>query len=178
MIAPFSERISFWDTLLNLAPRDKLYGVLDVDRDILPMFGYKVSEIRQVMSCVADDIDHTPPSGFSYRAFDVETDAEIVGNVLYNSYLGGVDYELRKSPTIKAAVDDVIQISKAYTKSMSQVVIDEQSGEIIGVVLAGTSETFTNKMMIEIGEVGVLPQFRGKGLAKCMINRVIAQSYD
>jgi len=179
MIAPFCDRLHFWHTLLKLAPVDALHGVLDADRDILPMFGFKTTKTLQVMCCAADEKPASLPSGFTCRAFDVKADAIAAGNVNYQAHIDGADHRFLEGASAEKAASELVQLNTTYTTTnLSHVIHDDQNGggEIIAFCLSGTGELFENAYM-EVAEIAVLPQYKGRGLGRYMLSRIITQSY-
>jgi GNAT superfamily N-acetyltransferase len=177
LISPFNDRIIFWRLLLKQFPCTKINGVLDVDSSILPMFNYKTIDINQVMCRPADMIERNLLDDFFCREFDINEEANEIGNAILNGYSGGINNEIHGEASLDSAIEDARRVLNVYTpKNLSFVVIEKKTEKIAGVCLAGIGENYTHGY-VEIADICVLPQFRGKGLAKYMISRIVTQAY-
>lgn len=177
LISPFSDRMNFWHLLLKQSPRSKINGVLDADRNILPMYGYKAKESGQVMCRPADVIVRSLADGFFCRELDIDKEADEIGNAIVKGYSGGIDNQIHGEASIDEAIEDARRVLDIYApKDMSHVIVEKHSYEIVGVCLAGIGENYTHGY-VEIADICVLPQCRGKGLAQYMISRIVTQAY-
>jgi hypothetical protein len=71
LIPPFCDRVLFWNYILKHFGRDKINGVLEDDASVLPMFGYKVSNMSQVMCRPTDTLTYNLANGFICRPLDI-----------------------------------------------------------------------------------------------------------
>lgn len=178
LVSPFSDRISFWRYLLKLSSRSKINGILDVDNSILPMFNYKAIGTYQVMCRPSDIIETVLPDGFLCRSFDINAEADDIGKVVVEGYSGSYCYEKYGVQTHDEAILETKRVLGVYaSKNLSFVIAEKATNQIVGICLAGIGENYTLGY-VEIADICVLPQFRGRGLAKYMINNIITQAYD
>ena len=177
LILPFVDRVQFWAYLLKLSPRKFLYGMLDADNAILPMFGYKIMGSRQAMCRPADIIKMNLPEGFICRPLNMDTDAAEVGMVYVDGHTGGICFEKYGAETTDEAIAETMRVLGVYNaKDLSIVIVEQSARKIVGVCTAGIGKhhVFGNS---EIADLIVLPQYQGMGLGKYMISHVIKQSY-
>jgi GNAT superfamily N-acetyltransferase len=177
LIPPFCDRVMFWNFILKHFGRDKINGVLEEDTSILPMFGYKVSNMSQVMCRPTDALTYNLSDGFICRPLDINTKSEEIGKVIIESYEGGICNEINGSATVESAVEDTKNVLKVYSsQNLSHLIVEKATEKIVAVCLAGIGENYTHGYA-EIADLCVLPQFRGIGLAKYMICRSVTDSY-
>lgn len=177
MISPFCDSVTFWSYILKLLHRDTIRGVLKEDAEILPMFGYRVKTTNQVMCRPADVVPFNLPDGFICRSFDINKESVEIGSVIIRSYDGGICNEINGVSTIESAIDDAKNVLQVYShKNLSHLIIDKSSDRIAAICLAGIGENYTHGYS-EIADLCVLPEFRGLGLAKYMINKTVTDSY-
>ena len=176
LIPPFCDRIAFWKYILEHSGRDKINGILEKDAAILPMFDYKVDTVNQVMCRPADIIANELSDNFVCRSFNVDTEVEEVGKVIIQSYAGGICDEINGAATLASAIDDIKKILCVYSHNhLSHVIVEKATDKIVAVCLAGTGINYTHGY-VEIADLCVLPQFRGMGLAKYMIGKIVTDS--
>jgi len=177
LIAPFYDRITFWSWLLKHSPKSKISGVLDEDSSILLMFSYKAIDTNQVMCRPADNVDVVLPDGFFCRPFDMEKEADEIGNAILKGYRGGIDSDIHGEATLEYAIEDARRVIKIYApKDLSHVLVEATTNQIVGVCIAGVGENYTHGYA-EIADICVLPEYRGRGLAKYMISRIVTQAH-
>jgi ribosomal protein S18 acetylase RimI-like enzyme len=177
LISPFCDRMKYWNSLIKQSPRLKINCVLEEDKSILPMFNYKAIVSRQVMCRPADSIETTLSSDFTCRNFDINKEKNEIGNIILKGYSGGIDYEIYGEKTLESIIDDIGKIMNIYApKNLSHVIIEKATDQIAGICLAGTGKNHKPDY-IEIAEICVLPQFRGRDLAKYMISRIVTQAH-
>ena len=141
------------------------------------MLDYKIETINQVMCRPTDVLHHNLSDNFIYRPFDINKEAEEIGNVMIQSYEGGICNEINGAATLTSAIDDIKNVLAIYAgKNFSHVITEKATNKIIAVCLAGIGENYTYHYT-EIADICVLPEFRGLGLAKYMIGRMITDSY-
>lgn len=176
LIPPFCDRILFWKLILEHSGRDKIKGILEIDSAILPMFDYKVDTVNQVMCRPADIITNELPDTFICRSFNINTEAQEIGKVIIQSYAGGICDEINGGATIESAIEDAKNVLGVYLyNDLSHVIVEKTTNKIVAVCLAGIGENYTHGYA-EIADLCVLPQFRGIGLAKYMIGKVVTDS--
>ncbi|MBE5962496.1 MAG: GNAT family N-acetyltransferase [Lachnospiraceae bacterium] len=177
LISPFCDRIKFWTFILNHCQPDRINGVLEEDARILLMFDYKVQTVNQVMCRPTDVLNNNLPDNFICRSFDVNKESEEIGNLMIKGYAGGICDEINGVATQEEAVADMINVLNIYScKNFSHVVVEKASNKIVAVCLTGVGENYIHNYS-EIADICVLPEFRGIGLAKYLIGRVITDSY-
>lgn len=177
LIPPFADRAAFWKYLLKLAPRPNLSGMLDVDREILPMFNYETVRTQQIMVRPADVLDLTLPAGFECLPIGTETEIKKVAEVLRASFLDGIVYEKMGQKTLEEVIQEVKHsLEYVNVKNSSYAIIETETDKMVGVCLAGIGEQNTLGYSF-IDELGFLPEFQGKGLAKYLVSRVVTDSY-
>ena len=176
-IVPFCDRVKFWRLVIDQYQRPKINGVLELDSAILPMFNYKAVDTNQVMCRPADVIEKRLPNGFICRAIDINIEADEIGSAILKGFSGGIDSEIHGEATLEYAIEDARRVINIYEpKNLSHVVVDAITNKIVGVCLAGIGKNYTHGY-VEIADICVLPKYRGRGLAKYMISRIVTQAY-
>lgn len=173
LISPFSDRVAFWAFILKNFKRKAIRGVLNDDAKILPMFSYVAKTCGQVMCRPADySLKCELNENFICRQFDL-SDSETVAQTLQKSYHGSFLESINGTQTLEQSLSDIDYLSKAYGNlSLSRLVADKNSGEIVGVALCGELNGY-----IEIGELCVLPQYRGRGIAQFLLTDAVKNAY-
>lgn len=180
LISPFADRTVFWRALFSCCNDIvQIRGVLQKDIDILLTFAYRVNVIRQVMCCPADaGITAKLPDGYSLHVLNDSFDSGIAAKVIMEGYGGGIDHELFGVPDEIEVINDTKRLMQIYAhRNLSIYVFDEREQEIAGLCIAGIGE----KMPLgfaEIGEICVLPKYRNKRLAECMLKQVRANAHE
>lgn len=177
LIPPFTDRVVFWQCLLKLAPRATVYGVLIEDRDTVSMNNYRESIVKQSMVRPADIMVSTLIDGFICKELNVETEIEYVAEIIRESSLGGIDYELTSVPSLEEVIEDVKEhVTSMDANNFSLVIVETATNKIVGVCLAGINKE--NPLSYSfIYELNVLPEYQGKGLAKHLVSQVVTTSY-
>ena len=181
LITPFVDRVVFWKALFSgCNDVSEIRGVLSEDVNILLSFGYRVDVTRQIMSCPTDPHIHAMlPQGYSLHHLDESIDRSKLASVILDGYSGGIDYAMFGAPTEREVIQDVDRLLQIYSpNNLSLFIMDEEEQKIAGVCIAGISETMPLGFA-EIGEICVLPQYRGKRLGAFMLKhiRVSAHKY-
>jgi len=174
MIPPFSDRQEMWRGLLKCCQDiSNINGVLQDDVNILQSFGFKVNAIRQVMCCpTGGGKKPVTPDGLSLYLFEDSFDITKAKDVMKEGYQGGIDYELSGSPNDEKIMEDISYLMQVYKhRNLSIYVVNEQNQEIVGLCIAGISETMPLGFA-EIGELCVVPQYRNRGIAEFMLNYI------
>lgn len=177
LIPPFTNRAVFWQSLLKVAPRPTVYGVLTEDKHLLTTLGYSEIQTKQIMVRPSDTIETPLTDGFICRAIDVETEIEEIAKVLRSSFLGGIVYEKTGEKTLEEVVQQT-RDSLAYmdANNFSFVIEEVTTSKIVAVCLAGVGKENPLGYAF-IDELAVLPKYQGKGLAKQLVNRVVTASH-
>lgn len=176
LIPPYVDRLAFWHMLLKREPRRKINGVLNEDARLLLMLDYKVIETNRVMCRPADRCEAALPEGFSWRTFDLDTEAEAVGRAIAEGFAGGIDEELFGQATVEDAVTDLKRVCGIYAPlNLSHIVTEDASAEIVGVCTAGIGTDYTHGYA-EVADLCVLPRCRGKGIARFMLGKIITDA--
>ena len=100
------------------------------------------------------------------------SDAPNIGKLFFESYSGGIDYEVFGQQSLDEAIKTAETILNIYksngTLDASTLIFDKNSNEMIAACLTGISGYCDNNFS-EIGEVVVNPDYRRFGLASNMI---------
>ena len=177
LISPFCERIKFWSFILNHCQPENINGVLAEDVRTLFMFGYEIKTINQVMCRPTDILHYDLPDEFICRSFDVNKESDEIGNVIVEGYKGSICDEINGTATQKSAIDDMKNVLNIYSrKDYSQIIVEKATNKIVAVCLAGIGEHYPHNY-VEIADICVLPEFRGNGLARYLIGRVVTDSH-
>jgi ribosomal protein S18 acetylase RimI-like enzyme len=141
------------------------------------MLNYKAIITRQVMCRPADLIEMPLSSDFNCRPFEIGKDENEVGNIILKGYADGIDYEVNGEETLESTIGNTRKIMDIYApKNISHVIIEKETDQIAAVCLAGTDKNHKPNY-VEIAEICVLPQFRGRGLSKYMLSLIVTQAY-
>lgn len=177
LISPFCERVKFWSFILNHCQHENINGVLAEDVRTLFMFGYEIKTINQVMCRPTDILHYDLPDEFICRSFDVNKESDEIGNVIVEGYKGSICDEINGTATQKSAIDDMKNVLNIYSrKDYSQIIVEKATNKIVAVCLAGIGEHYPHNY-VEIADICVLPEFRGNGLARYLIGRVVTDSH-
>lgn len=163
------------DALLQWTSKDNkimAYGVTPKDIEHFHKLGYRIECERRVMIRPTEVFkDISLSDDFVIKLPDV-SDAPIIGKLLFESYSGGIDYEIFGQRSLDEAVMDAERILNIYksngTLDGSTLIFDKKSNELVAACLAGVSGYCDNDFS-EIGEVVVKPHYRKLGLATIMI---------
>jgi len=176
LIPPFADRAVFWQCLLKVAPRPTIYGVLIEDRDTVSMHNYRESVVKQALVRPSDIMESTLIDGFICRELNAETEIEEVAKVLRESFLGGINYELTGEETPEEALEDVKgDVNSMDVKNFSFVIIETSTDKIVGACIAGIKKGAPLGYTF-IPNLGVLPEYQGKGLGKHLVSQVVTTS--
>ncbi len=177
LIPPFCDRLAFWAYIMKQHRRKSIRGVSRADADILLMFDNKIAMTGQVMCRPADMCDPKIPNGFYVRALNSDADFDDIATVMTESYKGGICEEINGVQTFDEAVSDIKRVLDIYApKNFSHAVFDASSNKAVAVCLAGVGKNYTHNYA-EIAELCVMPEYRGKGLARYMIENVLSLAY-
>ncbi len=173
LIPPFCDRLAFWAYIMRQHRRGSIRGVSPADARVLLMFDNKITMTGQVMCRPADVFEPRLPEGFTSRALDADKDMDAACAVMIASYRGGICDEINGAATPEEAVADAKHVLDIYApKNFSHVVLNSEDNSIVGVCLAGIGDGYTHHYT-EIAELCVLPRYRGRGLARYMIETVL-----
>lgn len=177
LISPFNGRMEFWSFILKNHRRDYINGVLEEDRRILLMLDYKVVTTNQVMCRPTDVMENHLPEDFICRIFDVNKESDEIGDVILKGYEGGICDEINGVATKESAIEDMKGVLDIYSsQNFSHVIVEKATNKIVAVCLAGIGENYIHHY-VEIADLCVLPEYRGRGLAQYLIGRVITDAY-
>lgn len=175
LIPPYCDRVGFWTQLLKLAPRAKLRGVLDRDVSILPMFGYRAAGTFMGLCRPSDSIDAELPGEYTCRPFDSGADTEAFGATMEESHRRGFLGTGGMTPADYTA--DALRILTSYDVNNLSVVVEERAtGKMVGGCVAGTAKSYVLGF-VEVADICVLPEHRGRGLARYMLGQVITGAH-
>lgn len=177
LIPPFCDKTAFWAYLMTHSRRDAVRGVSQADADILLMFDNKITLTAQVMCRPADVFKARLPDGFAFCRLTGADDLYKVGAVMKSSYQGGICEDINGEASLDETVEDVRRVLDIYApRNLSHAIMDTATQSMVGVCLAGTGEGYVHHFT-EIAELCVLPQYRGRGLARCMIQKILTDAY-
>ncbi len=152
--------------------RIKIYGVTPNDIEHFHKLGYKIDSERRVMirpTEIFEDINWS--DDYTIKVPTI-SDAPNIGKLFFESYSGGIDYEVLGQQSLDEAIKTAETILNIYksngTLDASTLIFDKNSSEMIAACLAGISGYCDNNFS-EIGEVVVKPDYRRFGLASNMI---------
>jgi len=180
IIPPFSDKHSFWDSLLKCSNKIKhINGVLQDDVNILLSYGLKVNSIRQIMCCPTDASNKIDiPFGLSIQELNDSVNFKELSEVVLKGYAGGIDHEVFGAPNEDEVTRDLNYLLQVYKhRNLSFYVVNEIDQKIVALCIAGISESMPLGFA-EIGEICVLPQYRNKGIAEFMLRHIISTAFD
>ena len=103
-------------------------------------------------------------------------DASEIGKVLYQSYLGGIQYEEFCNNTVEDEIENTSIFLERYLNTKSQeasaMVYHKMSKKLIAVCLAGKNKEDAYDFS-KINHVAVLPEYRGIGIALRLVKRAL-----
>ena len=178
LIPPFSDRALFWHLLLKLKPAKFIYESLDEDKDIVFKHGYKLTHTLKYMVRPSESIDSTLPEGFLCLPIDKDTNLEEVAMALKEGYRSGFVFDASGELKIEDVLDGLNNdLNRFSVKNSCYKIVEDGTEKIVAVCLAGIAEG-SSPMFSFIHELTVLSKYRGNGLGKYLISRVINDSKD
>ena len=185
LVAPFCDRRLFWKLVLayvrgiSSGAEIRLNGMPPDEADILLSFGAESRRSRQMMCRPTDDLTYSLNEGFYLQTPD---DGHIpeMAEALRNSFLGGVTYRAFGEDSIEEITKSITSCFEWYrgTNTFNQTVVVKEKGtdRIVGGCIGGVHPEMVNQFAF-IADVFVLPEYRGKGLAKAMVKHTITQAH-
>jgi len=175
----FSMISELHNALLQWSDKNKeifIYMIHQKDVDYYNMLGYKKNFIRRMMirpTEIFEDIQWRDDLVIKIPTIE---DAIEVGKVLHESYKGSIHYEEFSNNTEEEEIEYSKEFLEKYisTNSIqaSTLVYEKNTNELIGVCLAGKNDEDGNDFS-KINQVGVMPAYRGQGIAENMIKRAL-----
>ena len=153
-----------------------IYTVLNRDLELYSKFGYRKQFARRAMirpTAKFEDWDFGEE--YEIKIPELE-DASEIGKVLYQSYLGGIQYEEFCNNTVEDEIENTTIFLERYLNTKSQeasaMVYHKMSKKLIAVCLAGKNKEDAYDFS-KINHVAVLPEYRGKGIALRLVKRAL-----
>ncbi|MCL2591825.1 MAG: GNAT family N-acetyltransferase, partial [Defluviitaleaceae bacterium] len=148
------------------------------DKEIVFKHGYKLTYTLKYMVRPSESIECTLPEGFLCLPVDKETNLDEVAMALKEGYGDGFVFdtsgELKIEEVLEGLKNDLNRFS---VKNSCYKIVEVGTEKIVAVCLAGVAET-SAPMFNFIHELTVLSKYRGNGLGKYLINRVVNDSND
>jgi ribosomal protein S18 acetylase RimI-like enzyme len=186
LIPPFCDHCLFWKLVICKAKEITttseiiFKGVLASEVNILQNYGVRIWRARQMMCRPTDVLLYILPEDITINT-PTQNDIFEIANVLRQSFIGGIAYEMFGEDSIEHIVDGVKQSFERYigTDTMDQFIVarDKSDSKIIGACIAGINPEMPN-LFAGIGDVFVLPEYRGKGIGEAMIKHSITAAYS
>ena len=158
-----------------------IYTVLDRDLDTYSKLGYRKQFARRTMIRPTIKFeDWNLGDEYEIRIPGLESALEI-GKVLFQSYVGGIQYEEFCLNTVEDEIENTELFLKRYITTNSQeasaMVYHKSSNKLVAVCLAGKNEEDAYDFS-KINHVAVLPEYRGKGIALGLVKRALTVLSD
>jgi len=178
LIPPFNDKMVFWEQLLKLTNPKTIYGVWDEDKNTISMLDYKLINTKTRMVRPPEVVEQALESGFSCHPINGEIDTLAVAQVIQASFINGIVYEQNGVNTVDEVKDALeSELKDMDIKNMSHIIMEDCSKKIVATILAGIGPK--NPLGFSfIDKVAVHPEYRGKGLAKYLVNLVLTESVD
>jgi len=171
-------------TLIQWSDESKMIELFIVDPkdvDLYSSLGFRRRFVRRTMIRPTEVFENIKWGKDLIIKIPTIENIKEIGKVLHQSYEGGVHYE----EFSRNSLDDEIEITELFlnryisTSSLhaSTLVYDKSSNELIGVCLAGKNKDDDYEFS-KINQVGVLPDYRGQGIAEKMIKRALTVLKD
>ena len=189
LIEPFCDRALFWRIVIRYLTENKpgitkLYSVPDTDVPVLLSYGYKVEQSRRMMCRPAELLPLELDEQFTCHTPDKDKDLEEMTDVIIKGYAGGVDYSLVVDMDDEShrneARNDLVYFLDGYATSdtlhYSVLIREKASNRVVALCMAGIHPKEANPHFSYISDITVLPEYRGKGLAKFMIQHAVTKA--
>jgi ribosomal protein S18 acetylase RimI-like enzyme len=167
------------NALLQWAGDDKnirVYGVTPLDIEHYQKLGYRIKYERRVMIRPTETFDNIDWSDNFIIKIPTISDVPEIGRLFFESYSGGIDYEVFGMRSLEEATTDAERILNIYKSNNiidgSTLVYDKNTNELIGACMAGISGYCDNDFS-EIGDIVVKPAYRKSGIASNMIKQTL-----
>jgi len=167
------------NALLQWAGDDKnirVYGVIPRDIEYYQKLGYRIRCERRVMIRPTETFGNIDWSDNFIIKIPTIADVPEIGRLFFESYSGGIDYEVFGKRSLEEATTDAERILNIYKSNNiidgSTLVYDKNTKELIGACIAGISGYCDNDFS-EIGDIVVKPAYRKSGIASKMIKQAL-----
>lgn len=154
----------------------KIYGVTPRNIEHFYKLGYKIKCERRVMIRPTEIFDNIDWSDEFVIKTPTISDIPQIGKLFFESYSGGIDYEVFGQQSLEEATINAEKILNIYKSNNildgSTLVFDKNTNELIAACMAGTSGYCDNDFS-EIGEIAVKPAYRILGIASNMIKQAL-----
>lgn len=167
------------DALLQWADDDskiRIYGVIPEDVEHFNKLGYRIKCERRVMIRPTEIFDDIHWSNDFITKIPTISDAPQIGKLFFESYSGGIDYEVFGQQSLEDATINAEKILNIYKSNNildgSTLVFDKNTNELIAACIAGISGYCDNDFS-EIGEIAVKPSYVRLGIASNMIRQAL-----
>lgn len=167
------------NALLQWADNDKdirVYGVTPLDIEHYQKLGYRIKCERRVMIRPTETFDNINWGDNFIIKIPTISDVPEIGRLFFESYSGGIDYEVFGKRSLEEATMDAERILNIYKSNNildgSTLVYDKNTKELIGACIAGISGYCDNDFS-EIGDIVVKPAYRKSGIAFKMIKQAL-----
>lgn len=179
LAAPYEDRREFWSFVLEEEKKKYINGVSENDAEVLQELGFSVASRSHVMSRPTEKL--TPDLRDPFTAvklalyFSPKTEEQL-GRVISNVYYPGSGLEeFFGNTTVESAVADMKDVFEAYGNNNYSLAVVDRVGTPVAVCLAGRNDDGL-KDYSEITNVCVLPEYRGRGIARYMVGSVLAEA--
>ena len=186
LIAPFSDRLSFWKLVLQQgikssnAEKLQLRGMLQEDVEVLMCFGAQVWRPRQIMVRPTDKFHVVLDSRYTYKTPEYD-DIPLVAEVFQKSFTGGIAYQMFGEESIEQIVENLKKVFGWFqeTNSLNQSVVvqEKATDKIVGACLAGIIPKMINGFSF-LDDVFVLPEHRRQGISDFMIKYSLNAAFE
>ena len=191
MVEPFCDRVLFWRIVIRYFEENKpgitkLYSVLDIDVPVLLSYGYKVDRSRRTMCRPAERFPLELDDRFTCHTPDKENDLDEMTDVIIKGFAEGIDYRLdadmddesRQNETRDDLVNSLDGYVASDTLHHSVLIREKASNRMVALCMAGIYPKELHPRFSAISDITVLPEYRGRGLAKFMIQHAVTKAAD
>ncbi len=193
LIPPFDDRWLFWQKVMEFATARLSHSTLTIDyittedADVLSELGTHTRNLsirnkngKRRMQRPTAAYEITAPEGF-YFTHPTEADIEEITRVVYEAHLYGFTSTVLGEP-VEQDISSAIarrfdSFAQTDTLSMGTIVKSSETNAIVAVCIAGIYPDASDKIAT-IHQVSVLPDYRGKGIAKAMILNSINNAHS
>ena len=167
------------NALLQWSDKEKntrIYGVIPSDIEHYHKLGYEIKYERRVMIRPTELFENIAWSDDYICRMPTISDVPELGKLFFESYSGGIQYEVFGQQSLEQATSDAEYIINIYRSNNildgSTLVFDKKSNQLIAACIAGISGYCDNNFS-EIGDIVVNPSYRKLGLASNMIKQAL-----
>jgi ribosomal protein S18 acetylase RimI-like enzyme len=178
LIPPYCDKVEFFMQLHKFAFKItdtgeiQTSGMLADDLPIMLSIGYRVKRSRRGMIRPTDMFESSAID-YMIKTPDL-SEAGAIASVFHEAYLGGIHYEVFGSPTVEEITEDALKYIEMYinNKSIEQCCIIYDNDKPVAAALIGCDPSVPNNFT-GISDIGVIPEYRNRGLAEYMIKRAL-----